>query len=204
MTKTLMLTLTAACLLAPALGTAQEPLQRTKAFIETLKTVQSPAKGAALSAAIQRSNSAIFGKLDGFLDFDAMATSAMAPHRAKLTAEQMTRFTATFKRLIRLISYPDSGAFLRKTTLVYGAAKGKAVTVQASLEAEDIDTEITFHWSKRGAAMKVVDVSFDDDSLIEDYQNQFGRLIKKKGVDGLLKLLDDRLAKEVKKRGALE
>ncbi|MCK5689855.1 ABC transporter substrate-binding protein, partial [Myxococcota bacterium] len=40
------------------------------------------------------------------------------------------------------------------------------------------------------------DVLFDGASLVKDYSNQFARLIKKNGVDGLIEKMKKRLKKE--------
>ena len=37
-----------------------------------------------------------------------------------------------------------------------------------------------------------MDVAFDGDSLIKDYQNQFARIIDKEGVAGLMKKMDEK------------
>ena len=44
------------------------------------------------------------------------------------------------------------------------------------------------------AGLKLADLSFDGDSLVRDYQNQFSRIVTKDGAEGLLKKLDQRRA----------
>ena len=104
------------------------------------------------------------------------------------------------EELIRMVAYPDSGAFLNEAKITIGAAKingNKAdVEMEALLEEEDFETIATYHWHKVKKQWKLFDVSFDGDSLIKDYQNQFGGIIKEKGVKGLVDLLNKRHAKE--------
>jgi len=141
---------------------------------------------------------AAFRKLDGFFDYDRLTGDSIRPHRAKLSAEQIERYAGVFRELIRLVTYPDSGAFLRKAKLSFGAprAEGKGVRVElhAELPAEDLELDIAFHWEESAAGWRVVDVSFDGASLVTDYANQFGRIIGKEGAAGLMRRLEDKLA----------
>lgn len=48
---------------------------------------------------------------------------------------------------------------------------------------------MTFVWAPIDGALRLVDVRYDDASLLVDYQNQFGRILAKDGPDGLLAAL---------------
>lgn len=137
-----------------------------------------------------------FEVLDGYFDFDRLASDAIKTHRSKLTAAQYAEFAAGFRALLRLIGYPDSGDFLRKAKRTLKAVGENDVLMEAVLEEDDVEVEITFRWARTSGGLRVYDVAFDGDSLTGDYDNQFGRIIAKRGVDGLLKLLRERLAKE--------
>ena len=43
-------------------------------------------------------------------------------------------------------------------------------------------------------SLRIVDVSFEGDSLVKDYQNQIARVVDKQGGAGLLKVLDEKHA----------
>jgi ABC-type transporter MlaC component len=189
------------CLVASAQTT---PLDATKALIENFKSVKRAKKGQKLSAADRAANAAVFAKLDGRFAFERITAEAIRPHKSQLTADQLGIYTKTFRALIRMVSYPDSGGFFRKATYKLADAGSAKVNMEANLEEEDIDLEVTFHWAKIGATYKLVDVSFDGDSLVSDYQNQFGRILKKKGADAFVKKFQERHQKELAARGAAE
>ena len=58
------------------------------------------------------------------------------------------------------------------------------VPIDAHVVKDDLRTKIELYWGKKGGALKLVDVAFDGDSLIKDYQNQFARIVDKEGVSG--------------------
>lgn len=199
---TLGLALTATWLTAGTAHAADPAVARTEAFIAAFKKVKA---GDKLSAADKKANEKVFAELDQFMDFDALTNKPIEPRAAKFTAKQKAQFTTDFKDLIRKIAYPDSGEFFREAKMKMGAPAEKAgataVPIDAHLVKEDLRTQVELHWVKKGAQLKLVDVAFDGDSLIKDYQNQFARIIDKEGVAGLMKKVDEKKA-ELAKGGA--
>ena len=132
------------------------------------------------------------------MDFETLTTRPIEPRADKFSPKQKAEFTAKFRELIRGIAYPDSGGFFRDAKMKVGAPveKGDAtvVPVDANVPKDDLRTKLEFHWAKKDGALKIVDVAFDGDSLIKDYQNQFARIIDKEGVAGLLKKVDEKKA----------
>ena len=178
---------------------ADEPRARTDALLGAFMRVKPlPDDGSVLSDGDKASNRKVFEELDTYFDYDTFTKACLGANASKFSAEQRSRFDSVFKELIRRIAYPDSGTFLKKSKTKLNPAKieGKKATVLLNVEvpAEDLEMETLFHWQNSGG-WRVVDVSFDGASLVKDYQNQFGRIITKDGVDGLLNKLDKRLKK---------
>ncbi|MEE8410636.1 MAG: ABC transporter substrate-binding protein [Myxococcota bacterium] len=182
---------------------ADNPMQRTEELVKQFKAVNVlPEDGSALSDAVKKENAATFSKLDAYFAWDRLTRDTIKPHKSKFSAKQTTAFLDTFRELIRLVAYPGGGDFFDEATykLKMGKTSGKnsAVEMFAELESEDIETTVTFHWTRVDGALKIYDVGFDGASLVRDYRNQFGRLISKHGVDGLIERLGKKLAKERK------
>jgi ABC-type transporter MlaC component len=182
-----------------------DPVKRTEELVKAFKAVKPlPEDGTPLSAAEKKANAAAFKKLDSFFDYDHLTTAPVAPHKAKFSGGQLKTFTDEFRQLIRLVAYPNSGDFLgrAKYTLKVGKKReGKKqvdVDMHATLEEEDLQTTVTFHWKESASGMRIIDVSFDGASLIKDYTNQFSRIISKDGITGLLSKVHKRLEKEQK------
>ena len=181
---------------AASVAWAADPaVKRTEAFIEAFKKVKS---GDTLSAAEKKANQKAFAALDGFFDFDTLTSRPLEPVAAKFSAKQKAKFARDFRDLIRRIAYPDSGEFFRDAKLKMGTPKqadGQTVVpIDAHLPKEDLRTELGLHWATKGGTLKLVDVAFDGDSLVKDYQNQFARIVGKEGAAGVMKRLEEKKA----------
>ncbi len=179
-----------------------DPKARTVALLAAFKqVVPTPEDGSALSAADKAKNKKAFAALDTFFDFETMTSIPLKPHHKKFSSAQEKNFKHTFAGLIRLVAYPDAGSFLQRSENTIGNARVKGNTAEVdmdvSLEEEDLEMKVTFYWQKSGE-WKLVDTGFDGARLSKDYSNQFGRIIAKSGVDGLIAKLNKRLKKEGK------
>jgi phospholipid transport system substrate-binding protein len=184
---------------------ASNPVERTEDLVRAFKTVKPvPDDGSDLSAADRKGNAAAFAALDGFFDWDALTSASINSHKAEFKAAELAEFKKTLKELIRLVAYPGSSAFFETAQyeLKMGKKRTKAsqtdVEMLAELPEQDLETTVTFHWQQSGRDLRIVDVSFDGASLTKDYRAQFGRIIGKDGVDGLMSKLRKRYDSERK------
>jgi ABC-type transporter MlaC component len=185
---------------APGPAGAENPVDRTTALIEAFKAVESPAKGEKATAAEAAANRPRFEALDGFFDYDAIVNGAIVGREASFSADQLKRYRASFRDVIRAVGYPGGGRFFKRAafTVRGGADKeglGETV-IDASIADEDFTVAVLFRWKKIGDHLRVTDVAFDGDSLVLDYRNQFGRILDKEGAAGLVQRLEKRLAEE--------
>lgn len=145
-----------------------------------------------------------FAELDGYLALEELVAAAVAPRAARFTPKELARFKESFREVLRLVAYTESGAFFRKARLAWGAPRvdGTETVVPAKVEVtgEDLQTEIAFRWRAVGGALRVVDVDFEGDSLLRDYQNQFARIVDRSGPAGLQKAVDERRAELARER----
>jgi phospholipid transport system substrate-binding protein len=130
-------------------------------------------------------------------DYEAFTTAAIEPHKAQFSAPQLQKYRQVFDQLLRKTVHKQAGAALGDTRYSVGEPReqnGKTmVEVKAHIPKDDLDTTVQFVWTKKGDAYRIVDVVIDGSSLVKDYSNQFGRIIKKDGVTGLLGKLEKRL-----------
>ncbi|MFZ5468787.1 MAG: MlaC/ttg2D family ABC transporter substrate-binding protein [Myxococcota bacterium] len=193
-----------AVMLLPLPALAQKPAPataRTEAFIAALLKVK-PDDGK-LSAADKAANEKAFTELDGFFDYDYLTSAPISKRADKFTAEQKADFQKKFRELIRLVAYPDSGAFFKKAkyTLKPPVEKGEQVdvTIDAKVVKDDLETKVDLHWKQVKGALRIFDVSFDGDSLVKDYQAQFNKIIDKDGSKGLIERVEKKRAELDKK-----
>lgn len=180
---------------APA---AADPAARTQAMVAAFQKVPTRASQAA-RAVVDKA----FADLDGFLDFETLTQEPIRPHLAKFDAAQRAAFATKFREVVRLVAYPDSGEFFRKAKLQFSTPRpgngGTWVDIAARLPEDGSDTRMGLLWRSVGGTLRIADLTFDGDSLVRDYQNQFGRILDKEGAAGLLKRLDSKKAELTRK-----
>lgn len=134
--------------------------------------------------------------VDSF-DYETFATAAIKPHAAQLSAAQMTKYKQAFEALLKKTVHRQAGSALADTKYTVAEPKvaGETATVDVSarMPKDDTQSSVVFTWHKTGDNWKIVDLSIDGGSLVRDYSNQFGRIIKRDGVDALIARLEKRL-----------
>ena len=129
-------------------------------------------------------------------DFAAMTDLALGKYKSQVNAEQKPMIVEEF-RVLLVRTY--SSALLEYTDqkLIYlpmeGSEASGEVTVRTEVE-QDGGFPIPINYMLRSGAdgWKVFDISVDEVSLVTNYRSSFARAIKKNGVDGLIKTLQER------------
>lgn len=141
-----------------------------------------------------------------FLDLDELAIRALGDTWPKLTAAQQTEYLGLLRGLIEdsyvkglranldySVAYlgegpGDAGATVVKTAIT-AKKKGRPVTIA-------VDYVLTTTGTGKNKKLRCYDVKTDGIGLVENYRQQFAKIIKKDGFDGLI-------AKMKKKRGSV-
>ena len=177
-----------------ALAKGHPAVERTEGFIAALlKVKQDDGK---LTAADKAANQKVFVELDGFFDFDHLVSSPITPRADKFSAAEKAEYSKKFREVVRMVAYPDSGGFFKKAKYTIGAVKEERevtiVPIDAKVIKDDLETKVDLHWKKTATGLRLIDVSFDGDSLVKDYTNQFVRIIDKEGAKGLIAKIEKR------------
>lgn len=129
-------------------------------------------------------------------DFSAMTDLALGSYRDQVSAEQRPTIVNEF-RLLLVRTY--SSALLEYTNqeLTYlpmegSVDDGKVVVRTEIAQPGGFPIPIDYSLRRGGDGWKVFDISVDDVSLVTNYRSSFARAIKKDGVAGLIKTLQDR------------
>ena len=182
-------------------------LDKTRVLVEVLQQVAKPVEGKQLTAAQKKANAKIYGQLDAMIDFKRLTEGPVTPHRKKLSKKQISTIKGLFKDAIRNIAYNKSGSFFDGAELTWGKAttQGKQTDIPLDIyvEEEDLEVSLVFHWAQTGKKLQLFDLSIDDASLVKDYQNQFGKIIKEEGAKALVDKLKKRLDEAQKKHGTV-
>jgi phospholipid transport system substrate-binding protein len=131
-----------------------------------------------------------------YFNFVAMTNLALYRHRNEFNDEQKARVVDEFKTLLirtysmALLEYNNQAVnFLGMLGSVEkGKVKVKTEVTQAGGTAIPLDYSL-----RRGKEVwQVYDIQVDGISLVTNYRSSFDREIKKNGVEGLIKLLNER------------
>lgn len=129
-------------------------------------------------------------------DFAAMTDLALGRYRDEVGEDQKPIIVNEFRTLLvrtystALLDYTDQELIYLPTE---GSEADGKVTVRIEIDQQSgfpIPINYTLH--QVGDKWKVYDISVDEVSLVTNYRSSFARAIKKEGVDGLIKTLQDR------------
>jgi len=129
-------------------------------------------------------------------DFAAMADLALGKFKDDVSAEQKPAIVNEFRALL-VRTY--SSALLEYTDekLIYlpmeGVESDGEVMVRTEVDqAGGFPIPINYSLMLSDDGWKVYDISVDDVSLVTNYRSSFARAIKKNGIDGLIKTMQER------------
>jgi len=176
---------------AAAADEATALVQRTaEKIIKTLEARRSE---------VQRQPALIYGMIEDIVaphfDFERITQGALGQAWRQATPEQQRQLVTGFKQvLIRtyarsLLSY--SGEDIRYLPAKFGSRPN---TVTVSTEVQQSGTApipVDYRMHNGSGEWRVYDVVISDASLVSNYRNSFADEIRKNGIDGLIRKLND-------------
>jgi phospholipid transport system substrate-binding protein len=129
-------------------------------------------------------------------DFAAMTDLALGRYKDEVSAAQKPAIVAEFRQLL-VRTYSSALFEYTDQEMIYLPMEGSEaegeVTVRTEIEQAGgfpIPINYVLHLGDEG--WKVFDVSVDEVSLVTNYRSSFARAIKRDGIDGLIKTLQER------------
>lgn len=145
------------------------------------------------------SDTKISSIFDQLLDYQSLAEHSLGKHWGERTEAERKEFTSILEGLVKA-AYRRS---LRKTLDYQISIQGESPIESGTL----VRTVATHRTKKRepainidyalhevGGQWKIFDIVTEGSSLVKNYQNQFGRVIRKKGFAELLSRMKKKLA----------
>lgn len=171
-----------------------------RAFLESQhhevnRILQAPA---ANDAARQRRSERLNQLLNDLLDYDALAQAALGDHWTQRSEEERTHFVSLLRQLVqrnyetnleRILDFEvtyDSERRRGEDTIVTTSARSRAQRRQPPVEIE-------YTMRQTGSQWRVVDVTTDGVSMVQNYRNQFTRIISRDGWGELIARMERRL-----------
>ena len=152
-------------------------------------------------AASSQRDKQVSAVLDGMMEYDELAKRSLAAHWGELSETQHREFTEVLRKLVQrnyerniknILDYrvdylgEDPGA---DSVLVRTRATSKT-------NVREDPVAIDYKLARIGDEWKVIDIVTEGSSLVNNYKNQFHRIIQKDGYEALIKRMKDKLAKQ--------
>ena len=189
-----------ACLLLPSLAFAGTGTRVVKKANETI-SAKLKIKAAAGSAKEAKLAKEVTSSVRGFLDVDELGRRALKNHWAKITPAQQKEYLDLLRSLVEANYVKGLRANLKYKVHYLGeeAKKDGQILVKTEVKTKrrgrPYTVSVDYLLRKDGGKHRAFDVFTDGVGLVENYRAQFGKLISKYGMDGLLKRMRKKLAK---------
>lgn len=138
---------------------------------------------------------------DGMLDYEALARESLDKHWDKIDAKQQKEFQSVLKQLVRNAYRKNLDKTLDYQVTYKGETKGKKGIVVRTVAKHRTDKRkeaisIDYVLHQVDGEWRIFDIVTEGSSLVNNYRNQFRRVIKKKGFDELLRRMKKKLGKD--------
>jgi phospholipid transport system substrate-binding protein len=127
-------------------------------------------------------------------DFEAMSQLTLAINWRRANADQRQRFIELFSRLLegaymgRIEQYTNE-----KVEFLDERIKNNKALVNTFIVTSTVEIPIDYKLVKKGNDWRVYDVVIEEVSLISNYRNTYRDVVRRDGIDGLLKQMQQKL-----------
>jgi phospholipid transport system substrate-binding protein len=134
----------------------------------------------------------------GFLDFEELGKRSLSRHWDGLSAKQRTEFVTTLRELIersyikQVHGSPNYNLAFEKETISDQEADVTA-TLHSMARGKKVDVALEYKLLAKDGQWLVYDVVTDEQSMLENYQAEFNKIINKESFDALLKRMKKKL-----------
>lgn len=140
------------------------------------------------------------------IDFNLISRFVLGQHWRQASEAQRERFVEEFKTLL-IRTYGTSLAEYSGQEVAYPPMQGDTesgrVVVKTEIEQADGPTiPITYRLHKTEAGWKVFDVIVEGASYVQTYRSEYGSLVARKGLDGLIEQLAEKNRKKAEQMEA--
>jgi ABC-type transporter MlaC component len=130
-----------------------------------------------------------------YFDYDKMGVTILAQFASKQSSSDISWFKNTIKGIITRTVYPEAREFLSKVKITHQLEEETKDSVQVLtlIKKRGEETEILSDFVKESSKWRIINISIDDESWVENIQEQVHKTIKEKGWIELRKSLSKRL-----------
>jgi phospholipid transport system substrate-binding protein len=186
-------------MLAPA-GLQAQSASQARQFLERKHdSVMSVLRQKPSSSAARQKRADRLGQmLDGLLDYEELSRRALDEHWKERSAEERDKFVELLKQLVERSYRKNLEQTLDYQVRYQGErTEGEGVLVETTARSKSNrrapPISIDYRLKRTGGQWRVFDVITDGVSMVDNYRNQFDRIIEKDGWNGLLERMQSKL-----------
>jgi phospholipid transport system substrate-binding protein len=133
------------------------------------------------------------------IDYDDLAKRSMEKHWDQLTPAQRKEFTGLLKQLVQR-SYERNIKGILDWNVEYGAEEpaSPGITVHSQATSKNNPraepVSIDYRILNESESYRVYDIVTEGSSLVNNYKNQFNRIMQKDGYDALIRRMKAKIA----------
>jgi phospholipid transport system substrate-binding protein len=178
---------------ADALRAATDPLSQLKASVDNVLAVLKDEKLASPEMSEIRRQQ-VESLVDAIFDFQEMGKRALGRTWDKLAPAEKEEYVNLFTRLVKqryigkIDSYSGQEIVFKRQVL-----KGKSALVYSVLLDNNTEIPIDYRLVLRNDLWAAYDLRIENVSLVSNYRRDFASIVKKNGVAGLIKKMNDKV-----------
>ena len=179
---------------AATLQAATDPLSQLKASVDKVLAVLKDEKLAVPEMRATRRQQ-VEVLVDAIFDFQEMGKRALGRTWDKLAPTKKEEYVDLFARLVKqryigkIDSYSGQEIVFKRQML-----KGRKALVYSVLLDNNTEIPIDYRLVLKGDLWKAYDLRIENVSLVANYRRDFAGIVKKQGVDGLMKKMGEKVA----------
>lgn len=133
--------------------------------------------------------------INGIIDFESMAKYALSDTYGEISEEERTEFVQLFSNIIRDQSLNKLDIYRANVSYEEITVDGSTAKVETIAELDEVRTPVNYELMKKDGQWMITDMIIDDVSTAESYNQQFQRIITRRGFDALMNSLRKRAAR---------
>lgn len=127
-------------------------------------------------------------------DFAIMSQRTLGKHWKDASPQEQARFVRLFSDLLEASYVGRIEAYSDETVAYLGERiEGDLAEVDTSIHSGNVDVPITYRLVLENGEWLVYDVIIEEVSLIKNYRNSYGEIVRRYGYDGLFERMEEKL-----------
>lgn len=127
-------------------------------------------------------------------NFTIMSQRTLGKFWKEADAQQQARFITLFSDLLEASYISRIEAYSNETVSYLGErVEGELAEVDTSIHSGNIDIPISYRLVLENGSWFVYDVIIEEVSLIRNYRNSYGEIVRKEGYSGLFARMEEKL-----------